>query len=463
MFLLALLEHFYDENHRCKLWIDGDADGLLPLQDTGLLPLARLVFLGRQFLLDANLLSALVDRWRPETHTFHFHWDEMTDIGLWRTTYHLVFTHMVELYTPQRVMRQFDSYKLERAQRILGASEVAIGNPDRTSAGMLKTLRYVIAELKKIVKNLSYSRLRDDVLHIGHQMGGHAHPLGQHDLASPVSVVVFPVGHPRARSVGSLRKWIDLEIHPHDQWTLDYKEWDANRDHERREEEHHTEEHNERIQRETQAHLEACRRREREARKRECEKKSGVRERMHQAEPPMRTDAPAHGHTRGPWPTATKEVRRGWAECWRRPGWGGEPHGGTGARGRHQSWAAYGPHRRTHAQAGPPRSQGRAHKGGAREGSQRQRRTLRAARGRSTMGSFAASVPTEQIPGDRMGRGSKIKEWGDEGRRTRWESGRGRIGVRERIRDLDQRGEGGGRRGGGGPKRGARGRGGIGT
>ena len=97
MSLLKLLEHFYDEDHRCKLWIVGDADGPSPLllragrdswvldaryvpilRDTGLLPIVRLVFVGRRITLDASLLSALVDRWRPETYTFHFRWGEMT-------------------------------------------------------------------------------------------------------------------------------------------------------------------------------------------------------------------------------------------------------------------------------------------------------------------------------------------------------------------------------------------------
>ena len=46
------------------------------LQATGLLTLARLVQ-GGSVSLDRSLLTALVDRWRPETHTFHLPCGEM--------------------------------------------------------------------------------------------------------------------------------------------------------------------------------------------------------------------------------------------------------------------------------------------------------------------------------------------------------------------------------------------------
>ena len=76
MFLPKLLEQFYDEDHQCKLWLTADADAPPPLalragrdcwalddryvpilRDTGLLPFARLVSVGRHFTLDDSLLS----------------------------------------------------------------------------------------------------------------------------------------------------------------------------------------------------------------------------------------------------------------------------------------------------------------------------------------------------------------------------------------------------------------------
>lgn len=68
--------------------------------------------------------------------------------------------------------------------------------------------------------------------------------------------------------------WLPQVDRPRDPPTsLDFDEWNAKRAYEIQEEEHHTDEQNERIRRETKAHLEACRRREREARERERERK----------------------------------------------------------------------------------------------------------------------------------------------------------------------------------------------
>ena len=92
------------------------------------------------------------------------------------------------------------SLQLERALRVQSALEATLRSPDRTLAGYKKVLKHISAEMKKIIKNLSCGHSTDDVLRIGHQVGGRAHPLGHHDLASPAGVVAFPVGHPRARS-----------------------------------------------------------------------------------------------------------------------------------------------------------------------------------------------------------------------------------------------------------------------
>ena len=90
-----------------------------------------------------------------------------------------------------------------------------------------------------------------------------------------------------------------VEIHLHDQWTLDCEEWDANRYRERREEERHTKEHNQRIRRKIQAHLEVCRRREREAHKSEREKKREMTVEANAADEEYNTELARKG--KWPW------------------------------------------------------------------------------------------------------------------------------------------------------------------
>ncbi|CAL4891490.1 unnamed protein product [Urochloa decumbens] len=91
-----LLETFYDEGHRGKI-LEERTQALKPLRPrthsplawdercanyirrAGFLPLARIITHEEGIaMMDNAALTALVDRWRPETHSFHLNAGEMT-------------------------------------------------------------------------------------------------------------------------------------------------------------------------------------------------------------------------------------------------------------------------------------------------------------------------------------------------------------------------------------------------
>jgi hypothetical protein len=94
-----LLQSSCDAGHRCHLWLNPDAHSNPPptfrlrtiknmflvnivyedhLRAHGLMAYCKMTSSRDKFILDPSLLSALVDRCRPETHTFHLSCGELT-------------------------------------------------------------------------------------------------------------------------------------------------------------------------------------------------------------------------------------------------------------------------------------------------------------------------------------------------------------------------------------------------
>ena len=93
-----------------------------------------------------------------------------------------------------------------------------------------------------------------------------------------------------------------MEIHPHDQWTLDFEEWNAKKDREIRKEERRNDEQTERIRLERKAHLDACTRREREAREMERDRKRQTAAKAKQTA----DEFDAELARKGKWPRSTQ-------------------------------------------------------------------------------------------------------------------------------------------------------------
>jgi len=107
------------------------------LREAGLLTLSRLVEVG-PIQLDRSLLTALVDRWRPETHTFHLPCGEMTPT-LQDVAYLLGLPIVGEAVGPRVVAASWKDELEARFALVDRVEEAGPINPHPRAAGPSKT------------------------------------------------------------------------------------------------------------------------------------------------------------------------------------------------------------------------------------------------------------------------------------------------------------------------------------
>jgi len=107
------------------------------LREAGLLTLSRLVEAG-PIQLDRSLLTALVDRWRPETHTFHLPCGEMTPT-LQDVAYLLGLPIVGEAVGPRVVAASWKDELEARFALVDRVDEAGPINPHPRAAGPSKT------------------------------------------------------------------------------------------------------------------------------------------------------------------------------------------------------------------------------------------------------------------------------------------------------------------------------------
>ena len=107
------------------------------LRESGLLTLGRLVE-GGPIQLDRSLLTALVDRWRPETHTFHLPCGEMTPT-LQDVAYLLGLPIVGEAVGPRVVAASWKDELEARFALVDRVEEAGPINPHPRAAGPSKT------------------------------------------------------------------------------------------------------------------------------------------------------------------------------------------------------------------------------------------------------------------------------------------------------------------------------------